>query len=74
MVKLNWLESFGIYVIVAVIIGFLMQKVGYSLSSSWVSVIIWIILYMVVSNIIIKIIQGKDIEKPQQKKKSKSRS
>lgn len=64
MVKLNWVEKGAIYIVVAVImiffIRFMQTLISYDTFSVWVWVIIWLILYLGVSNIIIKVIIGKD--------------
>ena len=69
MVKLNWLEEFVIYIIVGAILIFFVNKMNFDMFYSWVSVIFWLIIYLVVSSIIIKLIKGKDNEEPKQNKK-----
>jgi len=64
MVKLNWVEEAAIYIIVAVImiffVKFMQTLINYYTFSAWVWVILWLILYLGISNIIIKLIIGKD--------------
>jgi len=67
MVKLSWLEGLVIDVVVAVAMFFLVK---YSLTfNTWVGYAVWIILFLVGSNIVTKAIRGKDIEKESPRKK-----
>lgn len=60
MVKMNWFEELVIYLIVAVIMVFFVEKIGFFIYNWWFSIIFWLILYSIISNIIIKVIRGKD--------------
>ena len=64
MVKLNWSEEFVIYLIVAVTMVFFVEKIGFNIFNFWFSIIFWIILYSIISDIIVKAIRRKDEREP----------
>jgi len=69
MVKLNWFEGLVIYIIVFVIMAFFTREMGYDVYNTWFSIIFWVILYLVIVNIILKGIEGKDrVKEPKQNK------
>lgn len=64
MVKLNWLEEFAVYIIVAVFmvvfVRFIQNLIGFTYYSTWVWIVLWFILYLGISSIVVKAIKGKD--------------
>ncbi len=72
MVKLNWLETWAIYILVAIITIFFVRfgqtLIGYNSFSWGVWGIIYLIIYLGISGIVVKAIKGKDEEKHEQNK------
>ena len=72
MVKLNWLETFSIYIVVAIVMFFIGEQMSLNITTTWFSLIIWLIIYLGISSIIIKVITGKNKEESKQNKKYKN--
>jgi len=64
MVKLTWIEVWAISLMVAVIMVFFIEKIGFFIINSWFSIIFWIIIYAIISKIVVEVIKGKDEIEP----------